>query len=176
LATSVASCDTPICHDRSQGRTIRKKQPVSPWRPLKEPRERQEGLRVASLAAQHCALWFHDEARIGKSCARVISDEREASAREVSPPGALRSPTSSPPPTSVGTRPSRWSCPRPAASTTQEFLDQFARFADQARWHAANGLAVPENAVFFPLPSYWPELDPALTSIASNGLQTAAIA
>lgn len=52
----------------------------------------------------------------------------------------------------------------------QEFLDRFsatiaddehvAMFADQAGWHVANDLAVPDNITLLPLPAYSPELNP----------------
>lgn len=52
----------------------------------------------------------------------------------------------------------------------QEFLNQFSRtiaddehvamFADQAGWHIANDLVVPDNITLLPLPAYSPELNP----------------
>jgi len=52
----------------------------------------------------------------------------------------------------------------------QEFLDQFpatiaddehvAMMLDQAGWHEANDLVVPDNITLIPLPAYSPELNP----------------
>ena len=52
----------------------------------------------------------------------------------------------------------------------QEFLDQFSRtiaddehvamFTDQAGWHIANDLRVPDNITLIQLPAYSPELNP----------------
>ena len=60
--------------------------------------------------------------------------------------------------------------PRADTEAMQEFLDRFsatiaddehvAMFADQAGWHIANDLAVPDNITLLPLPAYSPELNP----------------
>lgn len=60
--------------------------------------------------------------------------------------------------------------PHADTEAMQEFLDQFSRtiaddehvamFADQAGWHIANDLAVPDNITLLPLPAYSPELNP----------------
>lgn len=60
--------------------------------------------------------------------------------------------------------------PRADTEAMQEFLDRFSRtiaddehvamFADQAGWHIANDLAVPDNITLLPLPAYSPELNP----------------
>ena len=52
----------------------------------------------------------------------------------------------------------------------QEFLDRFAKtirddehvamVLDQAGWHGANALRVPDNITLLPLPPYSPELNP----------------
>lgn len=60
--------------------------------------------------------------------------------------------------------------PRADTEAMQEFLDRFSKtiaddehvvmFADQAGWHIANDLAVPDNITLLPLPAYSPELNP----------------
>jgi len=60
--------------------------------------------------------------------------------------------------------------PRADTEAMQEFLDRFsatiaddehvAMFADQAGWHIANDLAVPDNITLLQLPAYSPELNP----------------
>ena len=60
--------------------------------------------------------------------------------------------------------------PHADTEAMQEFLDRFSRtiaddehvamFADQAGWHIANDLALPDNITLLPLPSYSPELNP----------------
>jgi transposase len=60
--------------------------------------------------------------------------------------------------------------PRADTEVMQEFLDRFSRtiaddehvamFADQAGWHIANDLRVPDNITLLSLPSYSPELNP----------------
>lgn len=60
--------------------------------------------------------------------------------------------------------------PEANTATMQEFLDRFSAmlpkdeiavmYLDQAGWHGARELRVPENVVLEPLPPYSPELNP----------------
>lgn len=63
-----------------------------------------------------------------------------------------------------------WVMPYANKTTMQHFLDRFAAerdadehavmVLDQAGWHDARALAVPDNVTLLPLPAYSPELNP----------------
>jgi hypothetical protein len=60
--------------------------------------------------------------------------------------------------------------PEANTGSMQEFLDRFSKtlpkdevavmYADQAGWHGANELRIPDNVILLPLPAYSPELNP----------------
>jgi len=60
--------------------------------------------------------------------------------------------------------------PEVNTAAMQEFLDQFSKnlpkdevaamYADQAGWHGAKDLRVPDNVILLKLPPYSPELNP----------------
>jgi len=60
--------------------------------------------------------------------------------------------------------------PEANAGTMQQFLDRFAEtlpkdevavmYADQAGWHGAKELRIPNNVILLALPAYSPELNP----------------
>jgi transposase len=60
--------------------------------------------------------------------------------------------------------------PEANTGTMQEFLDRFSEtlpkdeiavmYADQAGWHGAKELRIPDNVIVMPLPAYSPELNP----------------
>lgn len=61
--------------------------------------------------------------------------------------------------------------PEVSTATMQIFLDEFAKtlapdehaamFLDQAGWHGAKALKVPDNVTLVPIPPYSPQLNPA---------------
>lgn len=60
--------------------------------------------------------------------------------------------------------------PEANTGTMQEFLDRFSQtlpkdevavmYADQAGWHGAKELRIPDNVILMALPAYSPELNP----------------
>src|SRR5262245_251638 len=60
--------------------------------------------------------------------------------------------------------------PEANTNSMQEFLDRFSlalpkdevavMYADQAGWHGAKDLRIPDNVILLPLPAYSPELNP----------------
>ena len=124
----------------------------------------------SACPGQRVTLWFQDEARIGQNgrvCHRWwtrgqrppgLCDQRYTWVHLF---GAVRPATGD-----------RFALVLPVVSTEamSVFLDGFAaRLAkdehavmvlDQAGWHGANALRVPDNVTLVPLPSYSPELNP----------------
>jgi hypothetical protein len=129
---------------------------------------------LAAVGAAHpgkrLTLWCQDEARFGQKgrvCHRWFT-------RGVRPPGLCdRRYTWAH--LFAAVRPSTGQgfalvLPEATTGTMQVFLDGFAAqlapdehaavLLDQAGWHGARGLAVPENVTLVPLPPYAPQLNP----------------
>lgn len=156
--------------DRRRERAIQKKT-WPPQRPLKRaPRELKKIADTLARQDKRLSLWFQDEARVGQK-GRVCHIWWKRGER---PPGpcdqrftfayifaAAR----------IGSD-DAFALVMPEANTgnMQEFLDRFAQrlptdevaviYADNAGWHSAKALRIPDNVILLALPAYSPELNP----------------
>ena len=164
----VASYTSWGCRDRRRGPAIRKR-----TRPHRRPLKRAPGL-LRKIQHTHknkrVRLFFQDEARIGQKGRTCHVWWR----RGERPPGLCDKRftfayifAAIEPGTDNGFA---LVMPHANTETMQEFLDRFAStigqdehvvmILDQAGWHGAGGLRVPDTITPVPLPAYSPELNP----------------